>query len=80
MTVSFLFYSNTVTNYSSNLKAQQLINILKVNQGHPQVNHNEENGRKNLGNPSAYRTNINAAIMDCSFYLAQPKKQESPVA
>ena len=35
---------------------------------------------KNLGNPSAYTLNNNAAIMDCSFYLAQPKKQESPVA
>ena len=35
---------------------------------------------KNLGNPSAYTLNTNAAIMDCSFYLAQPKKQESPVA
>ena len=77
MTVSFLFYSNTVTNYSSNLKAQQLINILKVDQGHPQVNHNEENGRKSLGNPSAYRININAAIMDCSFYLAQPKNRKA---
>ena len=51
-----------------------------MNQGHPQVNHNEENGRKNLGNPNAYTLNTNAVIMDCSFYSAQPKKQESPVA
>ena len=33
---------------------------------------------KNLGNPSAYTLNTNAAIMDCSFYLAQPKKTGKP--
>ena len=77
MTVSFLFYSNTVTNYSINLKAKQLINILKVDQGHPQVNHNEENGIKNLGNRSPYTLNTNAVIMDCSFYLGQPKNRKA---
>ena len=45
-----------------------------MNQGHPQVNHNEENGIKNLGNRSPYTLNTNAVIMDCSFYLGQPKK------
>ena len=47
-----------------------------MNQGQFQVNHKEENGEKKWGKP--YTLNTNAAIMDCSFYLAQPKKPGKP--